>query len=197
MTAVVRLPTPLLFIPLLALGACLVACLGQHQATPQTMPHDAALRRDSLSMLGQSLFEGLRAGTLDQSFASMRELDAIVAPEARMRLDRERASSIERAASLALFRNDWRGASYAGFCAQGAREEQAHASLGLTQPGWVLERILVVARTGATSSASWLEGDFVYTAQGWKALNVRRVEAPRRQHADLELAPCDVEAGLR
>ena len=197
MNAVVRLPTPLLLFTLLVFGPGASACAGRLQATPQTMPRDAGVRRDSLRMLGQSLFEGLRAGTLEQSFASMRELDAIVAPEARMRLESERASSMQRAASLALFRNDWHAASYAGFCAQGARDEQAHASLGLTQPGWVLERILVVARTGALSSASWLEGDFVYTAQGWKALNVRRVEAPRRQHADLELAPCDVEAGLR
>jgi hypothetical protein len=63
----------------------------------------------------------------------------------------------------------------------------------------VLQRILVVARTGANGprSASWLEGDFVYTAQGWRALSFHRIETPRRHHADLELAPCDVEAGLR
>lgn len=191
----VRIPTPLLLLLTLLLGAC----AGRGLATPQTMPHDALLRRDSLSALGQSLFEELRAGRLDQCFASVRELDAIVVPGARMRLDRERANSMDRTASLDLFRSDWRAASYAGFCVQGAREERAGASLGLTQPGWVLERILVVARTSELGprSASWIEGDFVYTAQGWRALNVRRVEAPRRHHADLELAPCDVEAGLR
>ena len=97
------------------------------------------------------------------------------------------------------FRTDWGAATFAGFCAQGAREEAPRAGLGLTHAGWVLERILLVARGGAAAagSASWVEGDFVYTDRGWRVLSLRRVETPRRQHSDLELAPCDVEAGLR
>jgi hypothetical protein len=185
---------------LAVLSAAGLGCAARQAATPQVMPVDAALRRASLSQLGAQLFEGLRSGKLDQSFASMRELDEIVVPSARLRLDRDRTSSIERgSSSLDLFRRDWGAASYVGFCAQGAREEAAGTSLGLTQRGWVLDRILVVARTDdhGLRSASWLEGEFVYTQQGWRALSFHRIETPRRHHADLELAPCDVEAGLR
>jgi hypothetical protein len=152
-----------------------------------------------LSELARVLFEGLRDGQLRSCFASPDELEALVVPEARFRLERDRSASLERAESAASFRRDWALASYAGFCAQGARQERAGGGLGLTRPGWVLDRILVVADLGQgrPRSASWLEGSFVYTEHGWKALSFRRIEPPRLHHADLELAPCDVESGLR
>jgi hypothetical protein len=186
-----------------ALGACLAglsACGGGLPAiAPAAMPHDAYARRASLVELGKELFEGLRGGALRACFASQNELEALIVPEARFRLERERAASVERVDSAAVFQRDWALASYAGFCAQGAREELAQSSLGLTRPGWVLDRILVVADLGQgrARSASWLEGAFVYTEHGWKALSFRRIEQPRSHHADLELAPCDVESGLR
>jgi hypothetical protein len=183
----------------LALSACLGCAGGRVQSPPAGMPPDAELRRTSLLDLGQRLFEGLRAGSLEPNFASMRELDEIVLPDARLRLERERASWAQRSVGLGPFRSDWSSASFAGFCVQGAREEPPRAGLGLTHTGWVLDRILVVARpdTAGPRSASWLEGDFVYTGHGWRVLSLRRVEPPRRHHSDLELAPCDVEAGLR
>jgi hypothetical protein len=182
---------------LLQLAAGVGCAARAPSSTPASMPHDAGLRRTSLHALGQLLFEGLRSGSLGQSFASTRELDGIVLPDARLRLERERASWQQGAFAPDSFR-DWEAASFVGFCAQGAREEAPRASLGLTQTGWVMARILVVARGGPTAvaSASWVEGDFVYTDQGWRVLSLRRVESPRRHHADLELAPCDVEAGL-
>jgi hypothetical protein len=163
------------------------------------MPSDASARRESLSVFAEHLFQGLRAGNLGSSFASALELEAIIVPEARYRLERVRASSAENGMSLASFQREWRTATFVGFCAQGAHNEPARGSLGLTQPGWVLDRLLLAARGGPSGprSASWLEGEFVYTARGWRALSLRRIEAPRRQHSDLELAPCDVEAGLR
>jgi hypothetical protein len=165
----------------------------------RSMPPEAHARRSSLSELGKMLFEGLRGGELRGCFANQDELEALVAPEARFRLERDRADSVERVGATHHFQRDWGLASYAGFCAQGAREEAAGNSLGLTRPGWVLDRILIVADLGAgrPRSASWLEGAFVYTGQGWKVLSFRRIEAPRMHHADLELAPCDVEWGLR
>lgn len=180
--------------------SALLGC-GTHTITsaPVTMPHDAGLRRSSLQALGQSLFEGLRAGTLAPTFATQRELDAMLVPEARLRLDRERASSTTRGFRLEVFRSEWGAARFAGFCVQGARDEGRNAGLGLLEPGWVLDRFLVAVSVGDTGlrSAAWVEGDFVYTGEGWRALSLRRVEAPRRHHADLDLAPCDVEAGLR
>jgi hypothetical protein len=160
------------------------------------MPHDAELRRGSLSRLGRQLFDALRGGSIERCVASQRELDQLVKPAARLQIDRERHAH-ESFAPARVFPRDWAGASYLGFCAQGAREEGRGGALGLAQPGWVLERILVVASLGATRSAAWLEGRFLYTEQGWKTLSVTRIEQPRRHHSDLDLAPCDVEAGLR
>jgi hypothetical protein len=183
----------------LMLSAWLGCAASQALSAPATMPSDAELRRTSLRDLGQRLFDGLRAGSLEPNFANVRELDLILVPDARLQLERERARWQQRSFGLVSFRSDWSSASFVGFCAQGARVEPPHAGLGLTQAGWVLDRILVVARpeTAGPPSASWLEGDFVYTGQGWRVLSLRRVEPPRRHHADLELAPCDVEAGLR
>jgi hypothetical protein len=179
--------------------ASLLACGGALPIAPALMPRDAQARRASLVELGKTLFEGLRGGALRACFASQHELEALIVPEARFRLERERAESVARVDSASEFQRDWALASYAGFCAQGAREELARNSLGLTRPAWVLDRILVVADLGQgrARSASWLEGAFVYTEHGWKALSFRRIEQPRRHHADLELAPCDVESGLR
>lgn len=185
---------------LLVLIALAFAC-GANGAplAPRTMPPDAQARRASLGELGKMLFEGLRDGVLRGCFVNQDELEALVVPEARFRLERARSESVERVDAAQRFQRDWAGASYAGFCAQGAREEAPGNGLGLTRPGWVLDRILVVADLGAgrPRSASWLEGAFVYTGLGWKALSFQRIEAPRLHHADLELAPCDVESGLR
>ncbi|HEX6240726.1 MAG TPA: hypothetical protein VFZ61_07530 [Polyangiales bacterium] len=182
-----------------ALSVCFGCAGGGQQSAPAEMPADAALRRSSLLELGQRLFEGLRDGALEPSFATMRELDVMLLPEARLRLERERAGWSQRRFALEPFRNEWSRAGFVGFCAQGARAEPPRAGLGLTHAGWVLDRILVVARpdTAGPRSAAWLEGDFVYTEQGWRVLSLRRLEPPRRHHSDLELAPCDVEAGLR
>ena len=44
--------------------------------------------------------------------------------------------------------------------------------------------------------AAWVEGVFVYSNAGFKAIDLQRVEAPRWEHADLEIATCDMQAGL-
>jgi hypothetical protein len=191
---VLRAP-PLVFL-LLSLLSLSIGCATAPALAPAGMPHDANLRRDSLSELGQRLFAALRAGSISQCVAPSSELDQLVVPEARLHVERERRAHGSFATS-SVFPRDWAAASYAGFCAQGAREEPARAALGLAQPGWVLERILVVASLGTTRSASWLTGRFVYTEAGWKLLSLSQIEQPRRQHSDLDLAPCDVEAGLR
>lgn len=188
----------LVLISALALG-CGANGASPGPLAPRAMPSDAQARRSSLTELGKVLFEGLRGGALRACFVKPDELDALVAPEARFRLERAREDSVERADAALDFQRAWAAASYAGFCAQGAREEAAGRSLGLTRPGWVLDRILVVADLGAgrPRSAAWLEGAFLYTDRGWRALSFRRIEPPRLHHADLELAPCDVEWGVR
>jgi hypothetical protein len=177
----------------LVFGCC--ACARAPALAPARMPVDPVARRSSLDELSLGLFEALRAGSLEQSVARGHEVDQLVEPQTRLRIERERAGRLDQGL-LGSFRRDWAGARFAGFCAQGARDEPATHGLGLQQPAWVLERLLVVADLGGLRSASWLEGRFVFTDQGWKTLSLTRIEEPRRRHADLELAPCDVESGL-
>jgi hypothetical protein len=57
---------------------------------------------------------------------------------------------------------------------------------------WTIERVLVIGiRPGGRRIAAWIEGTFVYTDAGIGALDLERVEQPRWEHSDLELAPCD------
>jgi hypothetical protein len=91
----------------------------------------------------------------------------------------------------------FRSAEFLGICAQGARERPAGGVLGLREPTWTLERVLVVGRRpSGRRIAAWLEGIFVLTDQGLYALDLSRAEAPRWEHSDLELASCDVEVGV-
>jgi hypothetical protein len=161
------------------------------------MPREASARRESLDALARCLFEGLSRGDLSACLVSREQLDGLVQAEARFRMARAREASLVRGGQVNVAQGVFRGATYAGFCAQGAREEAPGKALGLVEPGWVLERILIVASARGTRSATWLEGSFVYTRQGWRGLDLRRVELPRPRHSDLELAPCDVESGLR
>lgn len=179
-----------------SLTLCVVGCARAPTLVAVRMPADPVERRGSLADLSRGLFEGLRAGSLESRVARGGEVDQLVVPEVRFRIERERAGRLD-GNLLGTFQRDWANASFGGFCAQGARDEPAARGLGLQQPAWVLDRLLVVAKLDGSRSASWLEGRFIYTAQGWKTLSLTRIEQPRRHHADLELAPCDVETGLR
>lgn len=78
-------------------------------------------------------------------------------------------------------------------CVQGARDEAPGATLGLRRPAWVFERALVGAETPTHRRVgAWIEGVFVTTPFGIRALAIDRVEPPRWRHADLDLADCDV-----
>lgn len=98
----------------------------------------------------------------------------------RMRATRDFASLLE-------------GADYAGICLQGARVEPAGGVLGLQNDAWIFDRLLVIGRRpSGRRVAAWVEGVFVYTDVGFTALDLERVEEPRWEHSDLELAPCDL-----
>jgi hypothetical protein len=89
-----------------------------------------------------------------------------------------------------------RGSRFSGACFQGLREEPAGTVMGLMEPGWVFERVLLVGQEATGRIATWLEGEFLWTDAGFGALSVLSVEDPRRGHADLELAVCDVDLGV-
>lgn len=84
-------------------------------------------------------------------------------------------------------------AEYAGICLQGARAEPPGGPLRLLSEAWVVDRVLVIGRrpTGRRIAA-WLEGVFVYSDTGFAAIDLERVEEPRWEHSDLEIAPCDL-----
>jgi len=89
-----------------------------------------------------------------------------------------------------------RTATFSGACFQGLREEPAGTVTGLIEPGWLFERVLLVGQEATGRVATWLEGEFLWTDAGFGALTILSVEDPRRGHADLELAVCDVDLGV-
>jgi hypothetical protein len=65
--------------------------------------------------------------------------------------------------------------------------------LGLQADGWIFDRFLLIGRRpSGRRIAAWVEGVFVYTDAGFTALDLERVEEPRWEHSDLEIAPCDL-----
>ncbi len=90
-----------------------------------------------------------------------------------------------------------RGTRFAGACFQGVRDEPAGTLIGLRQTGWIFERMLLVGQEPTGRVALWVEGEFLWTDVGFGALAIHGVEQPRRGHADLELAVCDVDLGVQ
>ncbi len=164
---------------------------------PALLPSDQLTRRESIDQLARTLFSAIQAASPERVLVPAAELDVLLPTPARSRIEQERHHSGARLFAMPGRPAVWSGASYAGSCAQGAREEPAGGALGLMEAAWLLDRLLVVADLGRGRSASWVEGRFLFTDQGWRALSLSRVEAPRAGHSDLDLAPCDVEQGIR
>jgi hypothetical protein len=178
--------------------AILLACLGCGAAPvhPVIPANDATLWRQSLDDLASTLFSALRAGRLEPVLVKPGELDRLLTVNGQMMVRRERE---EQALSLSLSgtARAWATSTYQGFCAQEAHGERGGSAYGLRQDAWVVPRVLVVGRRGKSRTAAWVEGRFFYTDRGWLALSVGRIEPPRSHHTDLEVAPCDVERGIR
>jgi len=182
------------------LAACLAlwggSCAGKAPIKPRTVPREAAARRESLDALARTLYAALGAGTPESTLVARRELDELLTPEGRLRAEVWRDQS-----GFESIRQAWaeshRTAEYSGFCAQGARDEAPGGGVGLVEPGWTFNRLLLMGHDGTRRSAAWVEGVFVLTDDGFRVLGFSRIEAPRAHHADLDLAPCDVEQGIR
>lgn len=172
-----------------------VAC-GARPVQPLIPPNDTSVWRDSLNDLAARLFAGLKAGRLEPVLVKRRELDRLLTLDGQMVVARERE---EQALSLSLAGTAriWSTSTYQGFCAQEAHAERGGSAYGLRDDAWVVPRLLVVARRGKSRTAAWVEGRFFYSDRGWLALSVGRIEPPRSHHTDLEVAPCDVERGIR
>lgn len=142
-------------------------------------------------------FELVRAGQAERLWLTDLELHELLEPSAA-----SRASQLHAVGSLNLRDASERatrvlaGATFRAACAQSVYEEPAGGRLGLREPAWVMERVLLVGVDPSFGpAAGWLEGRFVFTSRGFVAIDLGRLEPPRPQHSDLELASCEISTG--
>lgn len=159
---------------------------------------DAREERDgAIAETGRRMYRLLRTARPERLLLDDEELSRLLEPNAAsqaraLRPGVSQRLNVESARFRALD-----NAEFSGICLQGAREEPANGRLGLLEPAWVFARALVVGtQPGGRRLASWVEGAFVYTNEGFQAIALTRVEPPRWEHSDLELTTCDMEVGL-
>lgn len=182
----------------LAIGAALLcACGGSAPGRPTTflpIPDGQDDRQAAVAEVGRRAWDAMRAGEPERLLYDELDLTDLLSRGAAMRIRGHRIHLVERlnvrpevlAAPLAA-------ADYGGVCLQGARVEAASGPLGLRSEAWVFDRLLLIGRRASGQRvAAWIEGVFVYSDAGFAALDLERVEEPRWEHSDLEIAPCDL-----
>lgn len=177
------------------LALVLTACASAPAALmPRALPDDSGERDRVLATFGQRLYGAVATGHLEEVVASDRARDALLKPEAAQRTSIALASGkASEAAVAASDRVVWKSARYAGLCIQSGRLELPSGAIGLSKAGFVFERGLLIGREPAGGElAGWVEGVFVLTQEGFVALEIERIEPPRRDHSDLELAECEL-----
>ncbi|MDD9942180.1 MAG: hypothetical protein OXU20_14135 [Myxococcales bacterium] len=164
-----------------------------HPTRAVAPPERAAERRQLVTVLGRILKRSIARGTPTDVLFDDVALRQLLLPEYASRAALFRHNALDRFTISPLSRKLLEAARFLGVCVQGARLEPARGVLGLQAPGWVFDRILVVGQeSGGGRVAAWVEGSFVHTDAGLGAVHLVRVEAPRRDHADLQLAVCDL-----
>jgi hypothetical protein len=160
------------------------------------MPTELESRSAALDELGHLLFDDLVRGALRQSVLDASNLSDVLDPSASARLTSHRFHTSLRGTVPRGAREQLQGTDYLGVCVQDSRDEQAHQGTGLREDAWTLRRVLVAAHVGPRRIALWVDGVFVFTDLGLRALDIERIEEPRWEHADLELVPCDMATDL-
>ncbi|AKF05404.1 hypothetical protein [Sandaracinus amylolyticus] len=189
----------------LALVLLVAACSGPGAAaparptTPLVMPTEIAARHAAMDAFGARLFAALAAGRPADVMLGDDELRVLLESDAATRIGAHRATVAMRlGADVGRVPLGLDGSHYLGVCLQDARDEPADGPLGLRADGWTFRRVLVAAeRPGGRRVALWVDGLFVFTDAGFGALDLERVESPRPEHSDLEIAPCDMATRLR
>jgi hypothetical protein len=176
----------------LVIVSMLAACASSPPPpAPRELPSDARQRNRMLATFGERLYRALASGHFEHVIADDRARDALLRPEVARRSSRSLAAGPYD--SAAGERELWAAARYAGLCVQSGRTELPAGVVGLSRTGFVFERGLLIGReAGGGELAGWVEGVFVLTEQGFVALEIERVETPRRDHSDLELAECEL-----
>ncbi len=175
------------------------ACGGARPGPARTLllPSASAEQESAFEDVARRAFTVLSEGRPAALLLDDDGLRALLLPEAAssaalVRANSELAMRIDPDAQSTLA-----AAHYAGVCIQHARVMPPGAGFGLRAPGFTFDRMLVVgAEAGGGRVAAWVEGTFVLTDQGFFAIALQRLESPRRDHADLDLAPCDFRFGL-
>ncbi|MGF1465682.1 MAG: hypothetical protein ACFCGT_06080 [Sandaracinaceae bacterium] len=183
----------------LLLGLALAACGARRSprglieaTTPVPLPEAHRDRQEAADRFGRALFEALRSGDPKPLLYDDLALRLLLEPSAATRFSALRLGLALRL-DLEPSPTPWRRTTYAGVCLQGVRTEPEGTVLGLRADGWVAERALVIGRRpGGRRVAAWVEGTFVYSDAGFGAVDLERVEAPRWEHTDLEIAVCDL-----
>jgi hypothetical protein len=184
------------------LGVAAAGCGGSAKSVrpehPRARPPDGASRAAAVRAFGKRVYDALADGKPQRVLLGDVALRQVLEPEAATRVSALRAGMGARLDFRPRAFGLLREAEFTGVCVQSSREEPAASTIGLREPGWVFERMLVVGEQGGGRRvASWVEGTFVYTNAGFAAIDLRRVEEPRWEHSALELAPCDLKVGLR
>jgi hypothetical protein len=164
--------------------------------TARPLPQPAVDAERSLDAFGERLYAALATGHPEAVMLDDGAVNALLLPEAATRAAALRMTGGPALHLAADQRALLQSARYAGLCVQQGRAEPSGGTIGLRAPGFVFERALVIGREpDGGALASWVEGKFLNTDAGFAALTVERVEAPRRDHADLELAECEIRVG--
>ncbi len=180
-----------------ALAACaLPSCGGGAATRPTTVrptPTDREVRDRAIAAFGERAWSAMLAGAPERLLYDDLDLRVLLDASVATRLSARRLTLGQRVSPSSDTPALLESAEYAGICLQGARDEPAGGVLGLRGEGWVFDRALVIGtRPGGRRIAAWIEGTFLFTDAGIGALDLERVEEPRWEHSDLELAPCDL-----
>lgn len=183
---------------LIAFAALLTACGGTPAPSgptcPVGMPATVDARNLAIDDLGQRAWAAMAAGDPRALLYQDTDLEVLLDSGATARVAARRLALDDRLAiDPDALRSPLASAEYAGICLQGARAVEAGGPIGLIADGWVFDRLLIIGRrpTGRRVAA-WIEGVFVYSDAGFAAIDLERVEEPRWEHSDLEIAPCDL-----
>ncbi|MBK8169896.1 MAG: hypothetical protein IPK60_06085 [Sandaracinaceae bacterium] len=180
---------------------CAIACGGGtvvSNVALVTMPRGDQQRIAAIDAFGRRLFAALHDGRPGSVVLGDAALHSVLTDDAATRATIHRSGLHQRIGNVEeALRFNFRHAHYVGLCAQGSRREVAFGPLGLLEDGWVIDRALVVGEDPqAGHIASWVEGNFIFTSEGFGAISLERVESPRQEHSDLEIGSCDVRAGF-
>lgn len=175
------------------LGACAGPAASARATTPRSRPEDRGDRDAAVVHFGERAWAALRAGAPERLLYDDLDLRELLDTAGATRLSARRLAAGPRLGVTVDLEALLGSAEYAGICLQGARDEEPGGVLGLRRGGWVFDRALLIGRRpGGRRIATWIEGTFLFTDAGFGALDLERVETPRWEHSDLEIAPCDV-----